>query len=603
MSRIFGIWNVEKTGRVLQNALQKLNGQEYQPLAFTPQESNFPHSQFRPEATYTNAIAICGSENLYHNKIIVAFDGYIFNAHALLRKYNLTAPAGDIPETIAQLYQTIGTKLFEELDGAWAMAIFDENKLILARDRFGIKPLLYCVDRDGVAFSSTATTLMALETVKPKWSEEKFLQFVVYGATHNPNETFFENIEALKPGHFITWSVNEKPNQNQYYNLRKNIVAHAHPDITFETLFRESITKNLNARNVGALLSGGLDSSLIVSEMLKIKGEGFQTFTCSFPDTAIDESKYAGMLAKDNPALHQHFTTPQAIDFYNHFDELIGIHERPIGSASIFAQWWTMKFAAENGVKIIFDGQGADEIFGGYYPFAGAYLISLLKLGDFTRFQSELKALQQKFNPQMFRAMLRSAFYLLPQQLQFLARKQNRLGFGLISKKYKSRAAALTAPPRGSSDFLELSLRSVEFGLYELLQYADKNAAAHQLDNRMPFVDHRIVELAIGLDVNQKINDGWTKLPIRKLLAANGFETLAWRKDKLGFVAPQDRWRAEVGDLFFEKIKSAPIPDILDLKSIKALFKNAAYSASGQTEFWRVLALLRWLEVFEVEVV
>src|SRR5690606_5222406 len=196
-------------------------------------------------------------------------------------------------------------------------------------------------------------------------------------------------------------------------------------------------------------------------------------------------------------------------------------------------------------------------------------------------------------------AMLRSAFYALPQRLQLMARKQKRLGFSLIASLFKDEASKLNSPERGATDFKELSFRSVEFGLYELLQYEDRSSMKYSIESRVPFLDHRLVEWAVGQNPEVKIQNGWTKFPIRKALESHNLKPLAWRIDKLGFVAPQDRWRTELADEIMEKVREGRIPELLDGRAVTDLFSKSIKSNSGLTEFWRIFALLRWMEVFE----
>lgn len=632
MSGIFGVWNVKsangshllKASELLKHrgpddegilVIENKAPKRYAGLAY----ANGELEKINPEVPTTHALlhrrlsildtSPSGHQpmSLADRKIHIVFNGTIYNFRELIAQYTLEPKSQSDTEVILLMYAKIGTEAFTKFRGAWAIAILDleKDKLILSRDRFGIKPLVYTHHNGGLAFSSEAKPLLALPGMKTEWERKKFLQFLVYGATGDPHETYFKGIHALKPGYFRTYDlVTLDFEETEYYSLRQRVAKGEYDGESFETLFRESIKEHLTADvEVGSSLSGGLDSSLIVAEATKLTENEFQTFTCSFPGESIDESDYARKLATETRNLNQHFTTPSAQEFLQGFDDLILSQERPIGSASIFAQSAVMKLASENGIKVLLDGQGADEILGGYYPFAGAFLISLLKAGKFATYKRELKALKTRFNPKMETAMMRSAFYAMPQKLQVLARKQNRLGFSLIASDFKAEAGALKSPERGAVDFLELSFRSVEFGLYELLQYADKNAMKYGIETRVPFLDHRVVEWSVGRDPEEKIHDGWTKYPIREALVDHDLPDLAWRIDKLGFVAPQDRWRMELANELTAKMQSGKIPKELDTGKIQTLFSKSINDNSGLSEFWRIFALLRWMEVFEVDLV
>jgi asparagine synthetase B (glutamine-hydrolysing) len=203
----------------------------------------------------------------------------------------------------------------------------------------------------------------------------------------------------------------------------------------------------------------------------------------------------------------------------------------------------------------------------------------------------------------MEKAMMRSLFYNLPKGLKLLARKRKRLGYDLIAENYRDRAGRLPAPDRGASEFTELALRSIGFGLKELLHYEDRNSMRFSIESRVPFLDHRLVEWALSQDLSQLINEGWTKYPVREALDQKGLKDLAWRRDKLGFVVPQKAWRDELFPQLQKHWKNLELDEALDLRSVKNLLDNPVDSNSAQSEFWRIYGLIRWLEKFKVELV
>ncbi|MEM9050755.1 MAG: asparagine synthase (glutamine-hydrolyzing) [Bacteroidota bacterium] len=536
--------------------------------------------------------------------IYVSFNGEIYNYKELKDQYGLDTSTGNDTEVILLLYAKIGEEAFSKFRGMWALSILDleKGKLILSRDRFGIKPLYHTDHLDSLAFSSEIKPLLALPRMKPQWERDKLVQFLVYGATSDPCETFFKGISTVKPGCYLTFDLETlQKEEHRYYDLRSRASKAEFTNDSFDSRFEESIREHLiSDLEVGSCLSGGLDSSAIVATAYpSVK----QSFTCSFPDSLIDETDFAKQLTSACADLQQHFTSPSSQDYFEAFDEIIKSQERPIGSASVFAQYAVMKSAKEKGVTVLLDGQGADEVFGGYYPFAGAYLLSLLKSGNFSRFKKEMKLLKQNFNPKMEMAMMRSVFYNLPKGMKLLARKKNRLGFDLLSSRYKNIARGLSVPERGSSDFKDLTIKSVGFGLLELLHYEDRNSMRFSIESRVPFLDHRLVEWALSQSPDTLLNKGWTKNPIRELLHKKGLKDLAWRRDKLGFVVPQKAWRDQLFPKLQEKWKNLELDEVFDQQAVLDLLENPVDSNSAQSEFWRIYGLLRWLEVFKVELV
>ena len=538
--------------------------------------------------------------------IHIVFNGEVYNFKELIEQHQLEVLTGTDTEVILLMYAKFGASCFQEFRGMWALAILDVEKgeLLLCRDRFGIKPLYFAEAGGGLAFSSEIKPLLTLKGIEPTLERKKLFQFLTFGATDDPHETFFDAIQAVPPGSHRVWKLDSMESaETKWYDLRKQNKSQSASGQNFEKLFGESIREHLIADvEIGSCLSGGLDSSAIVAYAASTS-KAFKTFTCAFPGEAIDESDFARKLLDIHPDLDQHFTTPTSDSFFQHFDELVLSQERPIGSASVFAQYAVMKLAADNNMKVLLDGQGADEVLGGYYPFAGAYLLGLLRRGKFLKFRRELVLLKSNFNPGMGKAMLRAAFYHLPQSLQIAARKKGRLGASLIAEKYGKEASTVQSPQRGSSDFRELTLRSVQFGLYELLHYEDRNSMHFSIESRVPFLDHRLVEWALHQSPDALIKEGWTKHPVRKLLENAGIPVLAWRKDKLGFVAPQNRWRTELIGKITEKLEAKTISEVFDQKALSQIFTADIRSNEHLSEFWRVYALLRWLDLFKVKLV
>ena len=537
-------------------------------------------------------------------EIYLTFNGEIYNFQELREQYKLPTVTGTDTEVVLLLYAKIGEEAFSKFRGMWALAILDleKNKLVLSRDRFGIKPLYFTEKNGGLAFSSEVKPLLSLPGVKSEWERDKLLQFLVYGATDDPCETFFKGIESVKPGHYLTFDLDTlSKSETQYYDLRKQIRKSEYANGTFEERFGDSIREHLiSDLEVGSCLSGGLDSSLIVATACPSVNK---SFTCSFPDSPIDETAFAKQLTSACPELNQYFTSPGAQDFHTAFDEIIRTQERPIGSASVFAQYAVMESARKNGITVLLDGQGADEVFGGYYPFAGAYLLSILKSGNLRRFNHEMKSLKKNFNPKMEQAMMRSLFYNLPKGLKLLARKKKRLGYNLIADKYRDHADKLAVPERGASEFTELALRSVGFGLMELLHYEDRNSMRFSIESRVPFLDHRLVEWTLSQPPGNLLKNGWTKNPIREALDKRGLKELAWRRDKLGFVVPQKEWRDELFPQLQKHWKNLELDETFDIQSLKNLLDNPVSSNSAQSEFWRIYGLIRWMEKFRVDIV
>jgi len=546
--------------------------------------------------------------SLKERNLHIVFNGEIYNFNELAKDYGLNLTSGTDTEVVLQMYEKKGLDCFKLFRGMWAIAILDLKKkeLVLSRDRFGIKPLYYNSDQNSLSFSSEIKPLLHLQRDKsPEISSTSLVEYVVFGASNNPNETFFDGINSIKPGFNLIMNLdNYQTKEVQYYDLEKSIKSDRdYHSYSFDELFSESVREHLIADvEVGSCLSGGLDSSLIVSQSAHMYRGTFRTYTCSFPGSDIDESRFARILGEKYSRVHQHFTNPRASDFLKSIEHLVEIHERPIGSASIFAQYAVMNLASDNGAKVLLDGQGADEVFGGYYPFAGAYLLGLLKRGNMPGFLSAYRNLKNNFNPQMQKAMMRAGYYDLPAQAQLKARQKTRLGFDLLKPEFQEAALDLKPTQRGDSNFKKLALKSIHYGLYELLQYEDRNAMAFGIETRVPFLDHRLVEWALKQKPSKLIVKGWTKYPLRQVLDKESLHKLAWRKDKLGFVAPQEKWMNESSKKLKDMISSKQIPEIFDEQKVSQLINKPLKQNEHLSEFWRLFSLIIWKDKFKVSV-
>lgn len=542
---------------------------------------------------------------LADRNIFIVFNGEIYNYRELAQRFGLTLQTASDTEVILALYDKLGTETFAEMRGMWALAILDleRRQIVLSRDRFGIKPLYWTMQGEALAFSSELKPLLQLPGMRHTWSKKRFLEYVTFGATTDADETFAEGISALSAGGFAVYDLqNGRLEATPYYNLPR--FGDRKPTGGFRELFQSAMAEHLVSDvEVGSCLSGGVDSSLIVAEAARRSNRLFQTFTCSFPGESVDETSYAQSLAEVVPNLNQHFVTPTSVDLLSAMDDLVLLQERPIGSASIFAQYSVMKLVADRGVKVVLDGQGADEVFGGYYPFAGAFLLTALRKGRFGDARRGFTDLKKYFNPRMEVAMLRAGYYALPAVLQSAVRRSGRVGYDLLSSGYRGQAKSMRGPQRGSPDFNELTARSIKFGLKELLQYEDRNSMHFGVESRVPFLDHRLVEWSVLSPPESKLHKGWTKWPLRKSLEEHGARDHAWRIDKLGFVAPQEKWRNEIAAHLPEMKIGEMAAEFFDHGALRRIFTGGLENNEDRTAFWRVFFLLKWLEAFKVDIV
>lgn len=552
----------------------------------------------------------------FQHRYTLVFNGEIYNYLEIkneLQKEGYSFHTATDTEVILAAYHHYGKNCVEKFIGMWAFAIYDreEKILFLSRDRFGIKPLYFFYNKKTFAFASEIKALLTLNIVSPEAKLSSAFEYISFGTTYSPEDALFSQVHVLPPAHNLVLNVTSLEYKlSKYYDLEQKALSYSLPTeekklSAFTDLLNNSIDIHLRSDvPVGSALSGGLDSSTVVAlSAQKMKGNTFKTFTASYTEAGIDESHFAKMVTDRLPNAEAHLVHPQIETYWKDLEKLTWHQDLPISSTSMFAQWEVMKCAQQQKTKVLLDGQGADEILGGYYNFAGIYLLEIaksLKIGKFLRAKKELEA---NFNARMSTAMARAAFYFLPEFAQRKIRSKKRLGMSFITPAFQGEIQNIRVPERGGKNFREQSFLSIRYGLQDLLRYEDRNSMAFSIESRVPFLDHRVVEYCIALDNDWKIRRGWTKYILRKAAEPLLSHEVTWRKDKMGFVTPQKRWKERSASELSAFVDKCPIPDFIDRNYLANLCSEPISDATHLSEFWRVISFLKWTEVFKVRFV
>ncbi len=549
------------------------------------------------------------SEN---NRYTIVFNGEVYNFKEIrqdLITKGFHFKSNSDTEVVLNAFIHWGEKCVEKFVGMWAFVIHDkqENTLTLSRDRYGIKPLYFYQRGAYFAFASEIKALLKLKKVDSRLSNENIGSFLSYGTVAEPYDNLFLYIEDVQPG--CNYSYNLKTGmltKTPYYNLNKvelNFEYTLQENIErFESSFEDAMALHLRADvEIGSCLSGGLDSSAIVYAASKqLKNVNLKTFTASYKNHRIDESIYAKTVANQLDNVKDIYTYPEAKTLVSDLDKMIYHQDLPIGSTSIFAQWEVMKCARQNQIKVLLDGQGADETLGGYTNFAGIYLVQLLKQFKFTSFLKEYGRIKNSFTPKVKQGVLKAAYYYLPLKLQEQFRAKERLSFNFINSESLS-DLKLGVPQRGGKTFKEHTELSFQFGMYDLLRYEDRNSMAFSIESRVPFLDHRLVETIRSLPNNHKIHNGWSKYVLRKMLDKKLDNTVVWRTDKKGFVTPQQDWKNELMTTLTEELKDSRMPSLMNRDYVLDLCDKDFSNAAHLSEFWRAYSLVKWYNVFNLK--
>ena len=551
--------------------------------------------------------------SLQDGKYQLVFNGEIYNykeirAELITHGYSFSSDSDT--EVVLASYDKWGPVCLDKFVGMWAFALYDKarNNLFLSRDRFGIKPLYYSLANGNFAFASEIKALLTLDFVKPAADMKAVCEFISFGATSNPSANLFKQINVIPPAHNLTVTLADLNLKiNEYYNLEDKVNAYQLPADTeieskFASLLNDSI--NLHLRSdvpVGSALSGGLDSSTLVAlAAAKLDNKTFNTFTAAYKEKNIDESDFAKKVIAQHKNISPHFAYPDNEGYWKDLEKLIWHQDLPINSTSMYAQWEVMKLAHQQNTKVLLDGQGADEILGGYYNFAGIHLIELLKWFRPRQFFLQRNALQTNFAPNINMAIGKAAYYFLPEVLQRSVRAKGRLGMNFIAASHKKNLAEITVPDRGGSTFKEQSLLSMKFGLQDLLRYEDRNSMAFSIESRVPFLDHRLVEFSVALKNDWKIRNGWTKYILRKTAEPVLDKEVVWRKYKMGFLTPQKEWKERSQKELNAFVNETEMPGFIDKNYLLKLNSENLTESAHLSEFWKMISFLKWAKLFKV---
>jgi len=502
----------------------------------------------------------------YLDRYTIVYNGEIYNyieLKEILKNKGYQFHTQSDTEVLLAAYDCYKEKCLQYFDGMFAFAIWDEKEqsLFAARDRFGEKPFYYCLDEKEFLFASERKSLWTAGIPK-KINKPLLLNYLVLGNTQTPVDktiTYYQDVFSLPPAHYITCSVaGNRPgtgssyefNMHSYWDLDKQTKINITPADAiekFKELFFISIKRRLRSDvSLGASVSGGLDSSSIVAAICgqESMSKKMETFSAIFPGFEKDESKYIRLLT-EKFAINNIAITPTADDLISNLEKLCYHHEEPFPSSSMFAQFKVFELAKQNGVKVLLDGQGADEILAGYKKYIHWYLQELLKSN--TRLYIKEKKSLKKNNIEFLWGWKNILAAWFPAQTAYqLEKKEARKLLrntdlaDEFKETYFDRQSVFKPIVFKLNDMLYFN--TCQSGLEELLRYADRNSMAHGREVRLPFLFHELVQFVFSLPAHFKIHEGWKKWLLRKTMEPDLPADIAWRKDKIGYEPPQKLW-------------------------------------------------------------
>ena len=527
----------------------------------------------------------------------ISFNGEIYNFKYLkkiLIKLGYKFFTNSDTEVLLKGYEEYGVEIFNKIEGMFAISIFDkkQKKLILARDPFGIKPLYYYITKDFFCFGSTPRTLFSYNLIKKKPNLNLIYNFMINNTKENDQNSFFKDIYQVKQGSYLSIdTTNFKIKKYQYWNLDK--IKSSKKKFNLEQLIINSV-KNQMISDVPLTisLSGGLDSSIIAYEVSKIRNKNSSFSFCSKNFLFNEEREIDKISKKFNFKSHKIY--PNSINLEKTFRDLIYYQEEPFSSLTIFAQYMLFKNVKINKFKVILDGQGSDEIFGGYREFLLARLIDeLMKFNLF----NVIKLIKNIIAyPKIFSIDSLTFIFKNFLNLNFFSNKIINYSYYQQSKKKKE--------IKKYSFFKELVKRKFSStSLPHLLRIGDRNSMAHSIENRFPFLDKKIIQFAFKLDDNKLVsNSGEYKKILKDIYKYKLPAIIVNKKHRIGFFTPMDKWIFSRRN-FFEKIIISKTAKNLKIINQSELLKEWNYFKKTKKLsqiLIRAIILIKWFEVFRL---
>ena len=565
--------------------------------------------------------------------IWTVFNGEIYNfpelRHRLEARGHTLRSTGDT-ETLVHLYEDEGPAMFSLLRGMFALAIWDAPRktLVLGRDRLGQKPLVYRHDGERLIFASELKALLSLdETEIPRRLDPLALdRYLTYGYIPHP-DTILEGIHKLPPAHLAIWRDGNLQLQRYWepdWNLEEN---HSEADDVdnLRGLLSEAVREQMVAEvPLGAFLSGGIDSTIIVGLMSRHSSRPVKTFSIGFDDPKFDESGYAELAAKHIGTEHHAFKVEA--NAWKTVPKLAEVFDEPFADSSALPTWYVSRETRKE-VTVALTGDAGDELFAGYDRYRAIALSNVLdRLPD--RSRRFLSGPFAKALPVSVRAktkMRRVRRWLeaigqepIPRYLQWIQQFDEPSRISVYSEAWLERLAEAGAAKPEEADPIAMLERAfsaadrrdpmTRAGVVDLLTYlpcdlltkVDMASMAHSLECRGPFLDHRVVELAMKMPITRKlrIRGGRSKVVLKNAFPEFLPPTIK-NRPKMGFGVPLDRWfrnelRDEVRSILLDPVALGR--GIFNPREVERLIdEHVSQKRDNAYKIWALLMFELWI--------
>jgi asparagine synthase (glutamine-hydrolysing) len=553
-------------------------------------------------------------------RYVIVFNGEIYNfvelREALRRDGHVFRTTSDT-EVLVAAYAAWGEAALARFTGMYAFVLLDRQRreLFVARDPFGIKPLFIARGSGHLAFASEIGPLLDVPGVGRGVDLSRTCLFLSVGQTDESERTMFADVRSLPAGHFARISL-DKPAVVPVPFWRPTIAVRERSPEAAARELREALIRSveLHLRSdvpTGISLSGGIDSSAIIACARAVGGPAADLRTFSFVATGseVDETPFIEMAARAAGA-DQHTVRIEPAEIVADIDRLIAVQGEPFGSLSMYAQHRVMGLARDNGIKVILDGQGADELFAGYRPYLARRLTELLasfRLADaihFVRAMMKLPGAGTRLIAQAFEPAV------TPELRGFARRLVGRplLAPWIDGEWFATKNGfAIGRGLRAGRDFFHDALVQslTETVLPALLRYGDRNSMAFSIESRVPFLIPQLADLAYSLPAERLVSgEAVSKAVLRDAMRGLVPDAILDRRDKIAFSTPDRMW-AEALRPFFKRTLTSDtaraLPWLRADVALEAFERRTAQRAGFGFDLWRTVNVIRWIERFDAK--
>jgi len=551
----------------------------------------------------------------------VVFNGEIYN-HARLRpwlegrghRYRTRSDT----ETIVHLYEEEGERCVERLQGMFAFAVWDRarRRLLLARDRLGIKPLYYALTERELVFASEIKAILASNAVAPALNKAIVPEFLANRFVAG-TETFFQGVTKLLPGRTLTWSADEGVRERRYWSLPAEVGGADLSMVEAAGQVRAGLEAAVKSHlmsdvPLGLFLSGGIDSSALAGLMAPMVRGPIRTFSVGLPDTDSNELDWARLVARAVRSVHREVVVTPS-EYFDALPRLIRHEDEPIAFTSSVPLYFVSRLAAED-VKVVLTGEGADELFLGYHRYrithwndrlGRAYGLAPARLRQAVgRSLGRLPRRVRRYAARTFLALEPGPRQLFYENFSVFSTglQQALLADPELLAARDPYATALeryAAAPGGDLD--RMSRADLETYLVELLMKQDQMSMAASIESRVPFLDHVFVERVAAMPGRLKLR-GWETKAVMRAAVRDVVPREILARRKMGFPVPVGRWLRGPFRPLVDELVLGPRALARGLFEPRALRRLVASHRAGAVDhgdrLWLLINLELWQRIF-----